>query len=271
MLIDITARQVPQVRAEMLTWLSDPGPQGYLRHLVDNTPPEHRGHPDMMAAQRDVTAAMVRDAELFFVSSALTTLARGAGASLPEYRLHPEDLPAPVGWCAFGDSLGRVGDGEVQLAVWAPARGGVTVEFWADSVQFWADAAAHGNLSEAEIVRRFGPLAFMHAAAFPWRETPRGWGTVSMTAPDKEVTPEQIEQVERAIVATWLLMGQTLTHSDQVHAPRSAQRRVVRAGAPLMPVRYTDLRRVRTVDADHSEQKPAGPSRGHQWVVRGLN
>jgi hypothetical protein len=267
----VIARHVPEVRAEMLTWMVDDGPTGYLRQLLTRMRQAGR---DTDARQernlRDRMAVQIRNAELFFVTAPLTELACAAGGSLPEYRLHAEDLPAPIGICVYASPLATVGDGEVRLVSWGPGQNGLTVELWADSMQFWADLATDAGWGEPEVLQRVGPLAFLHAAAFPWRETPRSWGTVSMTAPDPELSADSIEQAERAVIATWLLMGQTLTRSEDVLLRRSSRGQLARAGVdPLMAVRYTDLRRVRTVAGDEYTPGPPGSRYEHQWVVRG--
>jgi hypothetical protein len=270
-LTDITARQVPEVRAEMLTWMTEEGPTGWLQQLVTRARQagqsvDHRLERD----HRDRSGHQIRLSELFFVSSPLTDLAKAAGASLPDYRLHQEDLPAPVGLCVFGSSLGMIGDGDIRLVQWGPGPGGLTVSFWADASQFWSDVASEAGWSDADVITNCGPLAFMHAAAFPWSEVTHGWGTVSETAPDEEISAASVEQAERAMIATWLLMGQTLTRSEDVRPPRAAQRRLARAGAdPLTVVRYTDLRRVRAVTGDDHAQQDASSRYEHQWVVRG--
>lgn len=268
---ETTARHVPQARAEMLNWLGDDGPTGYLHQLLDRM--RHTGHPvnpDSEREHRDHLVRQARAAELFFVSTPLTELARSAGTSLPEYRLHAEDLPAPVGLCVYAAPAAAIGDGEVRMVLWGPTTGGLMVSFWADSLQFWADIASDAGWDEPEVITRFGPLAFLHAAVFPWRDIPQGWGTVSLTEPDREISQDAIEQAERSVIATWLLMGQTLTRSEDVASPRSARRRLARSGVdPLMAVRYTDLRRVRTVTGDDHDPTSSEPRHDHQWIVRG--
>jgi hypothetical protein len=80
--------------------------------------------------------------------------------------------------------------------------------------------------------------------------------------------------LDRAVLATWLLMGQTLVRSDQLVAPRAAQRRITRENPDLDPtVRYIDLRRARTEPSDHTTDEDRASAREyrHRWIVRGLN
>ncbi|QFU86751.1 hypothetical protein [Amycolatopsis sp. YIM 10] len=80
--------------------------------------------------------------------------------------------------------------------------------------------------------------------------------------------------LQRTILATWLLMGQTLVRSERTSAPRPARRRIERYDPALnTDVRMVDLRRARTAPAD----RPSGAfGKGtreyrHSWIVRGLN
>jgi hypothetical protein len=80
--------------------------------------------------------------------------------------------------------------------------------------------------------------------------------------------------LERTILATWLLMGQTLVHSEQLSAPRAARRRIAREDPHLdASVRYIDLRRARTEPSDHATDDDRASTREyrHRWIVRGLN
>jgi hypothetical protein len=79
--------------------------------------------------------------------------------------------------------------------------------------------------------------------------------------------------LERTILATWLLMGQTLVRSEQLTAPRAARRRIAREDPHLDPtVRYIDLRRARTEPVERSditEPRSATREYRHRWIVRG--
>ncbi|ANZ42564.1 hypothetical protein BBK82_07690 [Lentzea guizhouensis] len=78
--------------------------------------------------------------------------------------------------------------------------------------------------------------------------------------------------MQRTILATWLLMGQTLVRSEQMTAPRAAQRRIERLDPVLDPtVRYIDLRRARTEPSDRPDEDFGNGTREyrHRWIVRG--
>jgi hypothetical protein len=261
-LTDTTARDVPELRADLVTWAADDGPHGYLQQRT--AAGAGTGDPAEERRVRDRLVLQLRAAELFFVSSPLGHLAQASGRTLPEYRLNPEDVPAPVGMCVYGDSIGRIGDGDIRLVVWGPGpRGGLEVSFWADAYQFWSDTI----VDERTIAQRFGPVAFLHAAHFPWRTVP-AWGTVSLTEPDVDIARDATESCERTLISTWLLMGQTLAHSERVLPPRSSRRRIARAGMVDAAVTYTDLRRTRTIPGDNPEASE-GRRLTRRSIVRG--
>ncbi|MEV6906004.1 hypothetical protein [Amycolatopsis sp. NPDC051071] len=72
-------------------------------------------------------------AELFYVSGDMTELARHAATTLTDYRLHPEDLPAPVGMMVYAEPpVANPVDHHdgVTIASWGPGRGGLWVHRW---------------------------------------------------------------------------------------------------------------------------------------------
>lgn len=105
----------------------------------------------------------------------------------------------------------------------------------------------------------------------------QGWPTpVRSDSRDRESLAVDIKiDVDRTILATWLLMGQTLVRSEPLTAPRPARRRIERLDPALDPsVRYLDLRRARTEPSDHPDDHLAESRAGareyqHRWVVRG--
>lgn len=74
-------------------------------------------------------------AELFYVSSDMTDLARHAATSLTDYRLHPDDLPAPVGLMVYEhppvDGTADERTNGVTAVSWGPGRGGLWTHTWA--------------------------------------------------------------------------------------------------------------------------------------------
>ena len=75
-------------------------------------------------------------------------------------------------------------------------------------------------------------------------------------------------QMERALIVSWLLMGQTLTRQEEVAAPKNA---LISRLDPTLPtaVRYVQLRH-RSTAAEPADQGD-GPGRTyhHRWIVTG--
>ncbi|MGX1638267.1 hypothetical protein ACWGUL_29925, partial [Streptomyces albidoflavus] len=62
--------------------------------------------------------------------------------------------------------------------------------------------------------------------------------------------------LQRTILTTWLLMGQTLVRSERIAAPRAARRRIERYDPALnQGIRLVDLRRARP-----TPPAPPGPA-----------
>lgn len=106
------------------------------------------------------------------------------------------------------------------------------------------------------------PMEFTEMAGWP--------GGVSGGEPNGDT--DTTIALQRTILATWLLMGQTLVRSEPMTAPRAARRRIERLDPVLDPtVRYIDLRRARTEPSDHHDNDGGKGTREyrHRWIVRG--
>ncbi|MFC3450799.1 hypothetical protein [Amycolatopsis speibonae] len=338
-MVAVTARDVPEIRARMSDWARDPGVDGagnWFRFFVGPRPEDTAGEPafppldDVGATIADTLRAQIPAAELFYVSADLTDLASHAATTLTDYRLHPEDLPAPVGLMVYehppvaGTASSR--HDAVSLVSWGPGRGGVWVQSWGtvpdpeppavrvgrtlarlprdhalsrmrkaaalnlpvpapgnkpsshdDAVDLGAKHILATFLRNAE--RAPIPPSFSPPHGYEWRGlTPmtftdmKGWpsalteGTSAADIDDAQIA------LQRTILATWLLMGQTLVQSERASAPRAARRRIERYDPALdTAVRLVDLRRARTAPTDHSDDSSTKNTREyrHSWIVRG--
>jgi hypothetical protein len=116
------------------------------------------------------------------------------------------------------------------------------------------------------------PMRFTDMHGWPADITP---DTFTDTEPDAAAgaaaRAETKIALERTILATWLLMGQTIVRSETMMAPRAARHRIARADPTLdAAVRYIDLRRARTEPSDNPEEnRPGTRAYRHRWVVRG--
>lgn len=128
------------------------------------------------------------------------------------------------------------------------------------------------NLERASVPPSFvPPHGYEWCALTPMEFTEmEGWPNGVSEAESSGATEARIA-LQRTILATWLLMGQTLVRSEPMTAPRAARRRIERLDPVLDPtVRYIDLRRARTEPTD----RPDGVGTStreyrHRWIVRG--
>lgn len=288
------ARDLPQIRADLTAWLRDDGTDGaaawlaFLLAVQEHHNPGSTG-PDPTAAAARIhrrLAAAVPAAELFWVAADMTQLAHHAATTLPDYRPCPEDLPAPCGVMAF-EAPPRRGTGgmPIGLVTWGPAASGVSIHYWTrtDTPKPAStrppgprsrDAAAWADLVRAVTSRGVAvpphPIpatGYLYANALHVPYATPGPACPD-TPPHDETGPgADAAQVMRIVVATWLLMGQTIAvhHTDQ--APRATRRRVARLDPALTTaVRTVALRRART---EPSDAAPTDRVHHHRWVVAG--
>lgn len=288
----INARDLPEIRAELATWLADPGPDGgpatWSAHLErEQAAQEHRAAGDWAHA--------LRVADLYFANADMSCLAASAGAALPAYRLHPEDLPARNGLIVWEEPVSSAYDGgeytgaPITAATWAVHGNHVQVRTWATRenwLRFMAAGDPRADLRELtrtevdRLRRRYPqPLVSLHASYLPfgkrptWLPTPPVENAASMSLVELESRHsalDQLEQAERALVVTWLLMGQTLTTTTEERASKAGMKRIARLDPALLTtVRCVQLRHRGNPDA--AREPGAGPGRqyGVRWVVRG--
>jgi hypothetical protein len=288
----ITARDLPEIRAELATWLADAGPTGgqavWARGFDPQTAEQERA-----AAARQATT--LRAAELFYVSADMTRMAVSAGQALPSYRLHPEELPAPHGLLVWEEPATDSYDGPEStgcpiIAVsWAQRGNLVEVRSWARREE-WLAFMAEGDpraglrdLTPAEVralrLENPQPIVCMASSRLPFGKVP-GWlsqapaDTSGMTLAEVEDFARSAgrqEQAERALVVTWLLMGQTLATEDEVHPPKASVKHLRRLDPNLLTsTRYVRLRHAKTLPEQRAEGDGAGgKAYRHRWVVRG--
>jgi len=265
------ARDMPEVRARALRMLRDP--PAALWRPGDPVPPGLTGTPDeaMPAAWARWEHTLLASAALYWVSAELTSLAAHAAGSLPAFRVRPELVPSRTGLLAWADPVRGTDRREVVAASWRVLPDRVWVTDWLDPVQSYA--TLH------EVAPHLLPAWHAYDLSDPAAVAAvRGaWGRISPDA-DTEV-PLDVDyawarpDVARAravttLVATWLLMGQTLTTSARVDPAPVERRRLARAGAPTDGVTYVALRRQQT---DQEQRAPGEGGRGHahRWWVRG--
>jgi hypothetical protein len=286
----ITPRDLPEIRAELATWLTDPG-----EHGGPNTWSAHHD-PAMAANERRAAGDWARSltlADLYYIDTDMAHLAVNAGQALPAYRLHPEDLPARNGLMIWGTPIttghegGEYTGAPLTAATWAVTGDGVQIRFWAERehwLTFMAAGDPRGGLrtltpAEVRLVRQLNPqpITCMNASHLPFGKIP-GW---LRTAPEQTDTMspyeleshtralDSLEEAERALVVSWLLLGQTLVREETVHASKASLKRIARLDPALLTTtRYVQLRH-RSLPAQDRTGEGTGRTLRHRFVVRG--
>lgn len=286
----LTVRHLPEIRAELVAWLSDPGTGGGPAAWSKGFPQEQADRERRAAA---AWAAALRAADLFFVATPMCRLAVSAGLALPSYRLHPEDLPATHGLLLWGEPVtagvhgGESAGAPIIAASWAVRGNGVDVRTWARR-EDWLVYMAEGDdqadiraLTPAE-VRRLRleypqPITAMAQSRLPFGKVP-GWlasapadteGMSLYEMEDHERTATRLEQAERSLIVTWLLMGQTLASFEDIEPAKGSVKFVRRIDPALLAAtRYVQLRH-RGYGPESREAGDSGHARQHRWIVRG--
>ncbi|MER5355729.1 hypothetical protein ABT093_36075 [Kitasatospora sp. NPDC002551] len=286
----IHPHDLPEIRAELAAWLVADGPDGGPAVWAE-------GFDAQTAAQERQAAAdwahSLRLADLYFATTDMTRLSVAAGAALPRYRLHHEDLPSHHGLVVWEEPVADAYEGAgnvgapITAATWAQAGHGVHVRIWVTR-ENWLRYTAIGDpriglrdLSRKEISqlrRRLPqPLVCFMSSYLPFGQVP-GWlrdrppadsGLSLLEFEARERSHDQLQETERALVVTWLLLGQTITDTKVLRAGKTFAKRVARL-APDLPtaVRYVDLRHHRHVFRERHDGEPSIHYQ-HQWVVHG--
>lgn len=288
----IRANQLPLIRAELSQWLTDPGPFGGPETWSRGFDPEG------VRREREAAAAWsvsLRAAQLDYVAADMSRLAHSAGLALPSYRLHPEDLPAPHGLVVWEEPVtdvpgegGELINGAITAATWAVRGSTVRIRVWGEREE-WLRLMAQGDprLGLADMTPRQVAaararypysLVSMAESRLPFGKIP-GWlqGSPSDTSGMSMIELEdlarhstRVEQAERALIVTWLLMGQTLATVSDVEATRSAHQHIRRIDPGLLTaVRLVQLRHRSTGARPQSDGQGSGVNYRHRWMVHG--
>ncbi|MBM9510061.1 hypothetical protein [Actinacidiphila acididurans] len=285
----ITAPQLPAIRAELAEWLTDTGPNGgpvaWSEGFDGQTAVQERANAGRWAAS-------LRAAELFFVATDMTRLAVAAGEALPAYRLHPEELPAQHGLLMWEEPVnqglrgGEATTAPVIAVTWAVRTGGVAVRTWVhreDWLTYMAEGDARAGIrdltpDEVRAVRQRypQPITAMAETWLPFGKLP-GWlfsapppGLSLYEQEDRARTLGWLQQVERALVVTWLLMGQTLATARDIEPPRSAVKFIRRIDPGMLAAtRYVQLRHRGFGPEAQADAGGPGRTYQHRWLVRG--
>lgn len=229
-------------------------------------------------------ARRLAEAELFFASPEMSTLAHSAARSMPEFSITPEDAPSKNGLIYFAAPL-NLGDtsedgrpyAPIVAAAWSevfpvPAARAVMGEQWSHGglwVSWYLDR--DGMLAQAmDSAGNRPPAAFTEA----FDRAPRLM-CVGMCPVPYGATPELDRVVAhgweasavqrlRVLKTAWLLMSQPIASVSDAVFNRATRRRWQREDKEPPRVRVITLRRPSSADGGDGER-----SHHHQWIVRG--
>lgn len=299
----MNARDVPELRHDTYCWAAEYGAFTFHQYLASPelssgmyVPGRLKQEPvEVQAAVLgNAEAARLASAELYFVTKDMTMLTLGAAKSLPEYSLHPEDVPSECGFVVWEEPVALAAKGRhtdfddipVVAASWGQLEHGVWVSFWSDGRAAQDAWVRSGHVSEEDAHKArqaglVGPLVYEREAVLWYIEEAYWASTVSerpelwvrkpgddkviVMDPDRPESAD-IEHLHRVIITTWLLMSQPIAATESVSPSRPARKRIERAGGRVSDVRLITLRH-------KPRPRPEGESTPvdwkHRWVVDG--
>jgi hypothetical protein len=266
---EIRPVELPEVRADIAAWLDGPT-AAELWHKAVAAGHYHwlgftgqRQHTMDGSVLRGTEILRLRQSELFYVAAEMVDLACAAARSIPDFQLHPEDLPAEAGLLVFEHPVASVPIVDEQLGItglcWAPIPAQEDVLLVstyidrAESRPLLARVAPNRRLSEEP------KLIYGHGGEFTWR-----FGDNEGHAPQ---STHWVAALAPVLKAAWILMQQSLAAATDLEPPRAARRRLKRTGHEPSSVRLVELRRPHSASSE--SESIISREYHHQWIVRG--
>ncbi len=214
-------------------------------------------------------ATVLPDAATYFVSADMAAVAKHAAMSMPFQMIRRGDCPAATGFIMWSEP------------VYSFERDGRRLEtvgaVWADRVEPVYSCDCRTDDCEHNPDVEYGveviPLARGQRASELWPmsrltmndSSQEDVGVQAGGAVDAE-HGEDIEKLLRVLLATWTLMGQSLTRSERMEGDRAERRRWSRVGLSPQPVTVVRLRRIGNHACDEGETNVPW---SHRWIVSG--
>lgn len=242
------ARDMPEARRRLVRWLGDPDAEipatEVYRASRREAMPEHlhdTTRTEAVAGYVDWVRRTAAGASLYWVSDDLTDVAEQAATTLPVVTVAYDLLPSDMGLLCWSRPIS--GSGSPVMGILWRAVGG---RLWIQTLQ--------------------DPTVLRTALPIGWLGPDEEWW-IALDAPVHiETRGTSRGLASLAMIATWLLMSQTITEVAQVRPATAERRRLARQGDPDPVVQYVALRH-RTV-VGTPEQRGDREYR-HRWIVRG--
>jgi hypothetical protein len=237
--------------AEIGRWQPTPLHASVLPKVRDRLARLIRGDDDLpcglgLPAMRAQVAAGLDAARLYWIDPEFTDLTTHAAAALPATTVTTADAPAPHGLLAWAQPVGQHGD--ITAAAWTGGPHGIRIVCY---------RSIGAGLQP-------GPLQRLREQV--------GWLVPRYTTllrPDHAVDATSPAGI---VVATWLLISQTLAEVTPIEPDKAIRKAYQRTGRPAPEVRLVRLRGTTTTAEPAAARQPnAQPGRDHEyrWWVRG--
>jgi hypothetical protein len=281
-------QDLPDLRAETVDYVARLGQPTYERSITHGRQMWQPAGCSPSTAARMLAAAELRrltHAELFHVSADMTELAIAAAATLPEFTLMPEDIPAPTGLIYFdrpihtydaqNDDGSPAGSSPIVAATWSPwtggnpdwTYGGIWVTWYADRGAIIETGIRlnlpHSRQAQA-LLRTPGRILIDNETQCPF--SPEVIPSVRPDGTSSNSLHEAggVAQWLGILKTTWLLMTQPVTTVADAVYDRAARRRLPKGQEPQR-VRVITLRRPASAGSGDTTES----TYKHQWLVRG--
>jgi hypothetical protein len=272
----IEPRQLPELRAALVAAFSTDFVVKTWRHAASRgvlQAPSGEGAPVEAADDlRRAEETRLQQAALFAVSPDMTDLMTGAAQSLPGYRLHPDDVPVPVGFCLYGRPVGITDGSEPIVGVsWETMPVGVAIAWYSRLRPASMDTLSRhlGLNAESSMPMRVtyegrtALLPFAEAQQFDVDIVHISGGD---RAPDPDDPATEVDVLARQLLTTWLVMGEPYIVEEKLEPDRATRRRLLRQGdVEAAGVRLLMLRRARGAASGMGGDRRYQ----HRWIVSG--
>ncbi|MGJ5831382.1 hypothetical protein [Streptomyces ossamyceticus] len=276
--MNIRPQDLPELRAEVLTWQRQHGAQYFTACLRAGAQTSYQPH--LTTAEEgtqlaQAEAARLTEAELFWVAPEMTELTVAAARSMPTWSLEPEDLPAPCGLIYFDGLPTARPEFPTTAMAWGPCPPEMATDALKNSglwlscyvARDWIEGRDELDLSHMRIP--LGPLVYdgESIAAYGEREA----GDIAFMSDAGQIVEVDdqtfINRCSSLVVlkAASLLMRQELAETKAIEVDRAARKRLHRAGHEPAPTRVIELRRPKTTGGSGDSDREYH----HQWIVRG--
>jgi hypothetical protein len=271
-------RDLPELRGDLARWLAGTGPAFYEASALAGRQQLPPGVPPYLGAARVAAQERLRvlGGDLYWVSAAMTALARHAAPALPSWNLFKHDVPSDCGLMLFQDPIGRYQNSEgreveIVAATWGPwngpggvwTSGGVALSFYSHPAPVLPRSAFQAGSADLAAVPF---LAEGLPPILPDNEAGWPFGDLDFLPPRTEGTTVEWARILRA---AWLLMRQPLAEQSTERASRPARRRLARDGITAPDVRVIHVRRSEHAAADHAGGDSSARDYSCQWWVGG--